>query len=373
MKKFNKIFSLCLVIVTFICSFVTIGVFANEDSLEIFVEDYTVNAESNVIVLPTAYVYDAEDVGLTAIATVSKNGKDYPVTNGTFIADELGDYSVTYSAVNSNGDSEQKTITLTVIDELAPIVKTYAKTLKLKVNTPCSLPNFETRDFFEVEQKAYIVKDGNREVLEEEIIFADIFSATIEIVFTEKRENGLSTTVTYDLSVVNPGTIYGFNDLGETGAPYWVRAQAGQYTDPEKYQVPTLTMNEDANFVHDIDGKSFKVEIQGKEGMSNSNSWPRIDTSDISLPNLSEYEYLVAWIYNDSPDYKNITVHIQLNGSNSYDANVVCKRGEWTKLKISIKQLTSETGSSLVKKIAFWVSGFEDGSIIYYVDDLYLE
>ena len=228
-------------------------------------------------------------------------------------------------------------------------------------------------DVKKINIEMYYENINSDDVLEEEIIFADIFSATIEIVFTEKRENGLSTTVTYDLSVVNPGTIYGFNDLGETGAPYWVRAQAGQYTDPEKYQVPTLTMNEDANFVHDIDGKSFKVEIQGKEGMSNSNSWPRIDTSDISLPNLSEYEYLVAWIYNDSPDYKNITVHIQLNGSNSYDANVVCKRGEWTKLKISIKQLTSETGSSLVKKIAFWVSGFEDGSIVYYVDDLYLE
>ena len=373
MKKFIKRFSLCLLAITFVCSCATFGVFANEDSLDIFVEDYTVNAESNVIVLPTAYVYDTEDVGLTATASVERNGKNYPVTNGAFIADELGDYIVTYTAVNSRGDSEQKNITLTVIDELAPIVKTYSNTLKLKVNKPASLPKFEAYDFYEVEQKAYVVKGDERKLLEEEIIFADIFSATIEIVFTEKRENGLSTTITYDLSVVNPGTLYGFNNLGETGAPYWVRAQAGQYTDPEKYQVPTLTMNENENFVHDIDGKSFKVEIQGKAGMSNSNSWPRIDTSDISLPNLSEYEYLVAWIYNDSPDYKNITVHIQLNGSNSYDANVVCKRGEWTKLKISIKQLTSETGSSLVKKIAFWVSGFENGSIVYYVDDLYLE
>ena len=373
MKKFIKRFSLCLLALISVCSFASVGAFANEDSLEIFIEDCTVNAESKVIPLPTANVYDTEDVGLTATATVSKNGKDYPVVNGAFIADELGDYTVTYTAVNSRGDSEQKTVVVTVTDTIAPVVKTYEKTLKLKVNKTCSLPNFEISDFFEIEQTAYIVKDGEKTPLEEQFTFSDIFSATIEVVFTEKRDNGLSTTITYDLSVVNPGTVYGFNNLGETGAPYWVRAQAGQYTDPEKYQVPVLTMNEDTNFVHDIDGRSFKVEIQGKQGMSNSNSWPRIDTADISLPNLAEYEYLVAWIYNDSPDYKTITVHMQLNGSNAYDQRVECKRGEWTKLKISIKALTSETGGSLVKKIAFWVSGFEQGTIRYYVDDMYLE
>lgn len=373
MKKFIKRLSLFLLAVISVCSFVTVGAFANEDSLEIFVEDCTVNAQSNLITLPTAYVYDTEDVGLIATATVSKNGKEYLVNNGTFIADELGDYNVTYTVVNSRGESEQKNITLTVIDELAPIVKTYAKTLKLKVNNSSSLPKIETSDFFEIEQTAFIIQDGERTPLGEQLNFNDVFSAIIEVVFTEKRENGLSTTITYDLSVVNPGTIYGFNDLGETGAFYWTRAQAGQLTDPEKYQVPTLTMNEDVNFVHDIDGKSFKVEIQGKEGMSNHNSWPKIDTSDISLPNLSEYEYLVVWVYNDSPDHENIKVHIQLNGSNSYDASVECKRGKWTKLKISIKSLTSETGSSLVKKIGFWVSGFEHGTIRYYVDDMYLE
>jgi len=373
MKKFIKGISLCLLALVCVCSFASVGAFANEDSLEIFVDNCTINAESKVITLPEAYVYDTEDVGLTATATVSRAGKEYPVVNGTFIADGLGDYTVTYTAVNSRGDSEQKTVTLTVKDELAPVVKPYAKTLKLKVNRACSLPKIEASDFFEIEQTAYLVRNSERTPLSEQFTFSDTFSATIEVVFTEKRENGLSTTVSYDLSVVNPGTVYGFNNLGETGAPYWVRAQAGQYTNPEKYQVPELTMNEDASFVHDIDGRSFKVEIQGKEGMSNSNSWPRIDTADISLPNLAEYEYLVAWIYNDSPDYKNITVHIQLNGSNAYDKSVVCKRGEWTKLQISIKALTSETGSSLVKKIAFWVSGFEQGTIRYYVDDMYLE
>ena len=373
MKRNLKYFVSCCLLTAFICSTFTFGAVADRDNIEIFVNSVTVNAKSKIIELPEAIVYDTEDIGITAVASVQKDGKNYSVANGKFVADGVGDYEVTYKAINSRGETAEKTVTVTVEDSTAPIVSAYAEKINLTVNEEYSLPEIIVSDFCELDRTVYIVNGEEREVVTDKLYFDTVQNVVIEVVYTEKRENGLSTTVTFDAMVVNQGAIYGFNDFGETGATYWSCAQSAQNKDPEIYQVPKITQNEDLKYVHDADGKSFKVEIKGKEGMSNSNSWPRIDTADISLPNLLKYEYLVAWIYNDSPDYDVISVKGQLNMSNAYTTSVNCKKGEWTKLKMPLSGLKSEKGNSLVKNIQFWVSGFEKGSIIYYVDDMYLE
>lgn len=373
MKRNLKYFVSCCLLTAFICSTFTFGAVADRENIEIFVNSTTINAKSKVIELPEAIVYDTEDIGITAIATVQKEGKIYSVVNGKFVADGIGDYEVTYKAINSRGETAEKTITVTVEDSTAPIVNAYSEKINLTVNEEYSLPEIIVSDFYDLEREVYIVDGDERHLVTDKIYFETVKNAVIEVVYTEKRENGLSTTVTFDAMVVNQGAIYGFDDFGATGATYWSCAQAGQNKDPEIYQVPTITQNEDLKYVHDADGKSFKVEIKGKKGMSNSNSWPRIDTADITLPNLLKYEYLVVWIYNDSPDYNTITINGQLNMSNAYTTKVNCKKGEWTKLRMPLASLKSEKGSSLVKNIQFWVSGFETGTIIYYVDDMYLE
>lgn len=341
---------------------------------EIIAEDAVINASSREIVLPQSYVYDSVDVGLTATAAVTKDGKQYPVTGGRFTADETGVYRVTYTAINSAGRTGETTVNLTVEDTLAPLVRTNGDSFTCYLNRPTSLPRVYVEDFFDTQITANLVRNGVKTPVSDTFTLTERGVCTLEITATENRPEGLSTTVSMTLNVVNQGAIYGFDDLSAKDGVWWGVAQAGNGTsDPEKYQVPVISENTDPAYVHDADGKSFKLEIEGRAGMSNSNSWPAIYTSELNLYGAKTSDYLVAWVYNDSADYDTVRINLQLNGSNALTASVNARRGEWTQIRFALDSFNGKTGTSAITSLKFFISGFESGKVTYYVDDLYFE
>lgn len=369
-----------------VCAFIAAAVillyvpsFTNASSVRefakpvIYAEDASLNASDKVIKLPSAYVYDEIDVGLIPDISVSRNGKDYAVFDGRFTADEEGEYSVKYSVVNSSDVYAEKTVKLNITDKSAPVINAYSDTLVFSQNETCKLP-VTVKDFYPVDIKAHLVVGEQKTLLEETFVFEKgLKNAKIEVTATEKRENGLSSTRVFNLSVVNKGFIYGFDDIGKTGAIYWNKAQAGQDNDPEKYQVPDVSQNTNETYVHDTDGKSFKVTIHGKPGMNRHNSWPRIDSYGLNTYNAKNYDYIVAWIYNDSPDYETLGIYMLLDMTSSNWVNVQAKRGEWTKIRVPLDEYNGKKGNKTIDNVQFFVNGFETGTIIYYVDDLYFE
>lgn len=344
---------------------------ANDSSITIFVEDAVVSAESKNIKLPLAYIHDKNDVGLSPVITVNKNGKEYPVFDNKFVADELGDYTVTYSAINSLGETKKKDITLTVQDSSKPLVSYYSDEITCYIGEIYKLPKLFVTDFHDTEIIATTKNENNQTVvLTDNFSYQQAGTYTITFTVTEKRANALSTEYNLTVNVIRKGRIYGFNDF--YNGIYWTRAQAGLQTDEELYQVPKIEENTDQNYVHDIDGKSFKVSIKGKSGMNKENSWPRIDTSALSFPNLSEFTHLVVWVYNASPDFENLVINAQFNMSNAYNTTVTAVRGEWTEIRMPLEGLKSASGQSLISNVQFWVSGFEEGTVTYYLDDMYL-
>lgn len=373
MKKAVCAFIAAAITVCQIPSLKSASVLSNEKAPVIYAEDVTLNVTDRVIKLPEVYVYDETDVGLTPEISVTRNDSEYAVYGGRFIADEEGEYSVTYSVTNSSGASAEKTVTLDIVDDKEPIIEAYSDTFVFLQNETSKLP-VSIKDFYPVDVKAYIVDGEQKTLLEDTFVFEKALkNAKVEVTATEKRENGLSTTRVFDVSVVNKGFIYGFDDIGMTGAIYWSKAQAGQDTDPEKYQVPAVEQNTDETYVHDTDGKSFKVTIKGKPGMNRHNSWPRIDSSGLNTYNAKNYDYIVAWIYNDSPDYEVLSIYMLLDMSNSTAVNVQAKRGEWTKISLPLDNYNGKTGNKTINNVQFFVNGFETGTIVYYVDDLYFE
>ena len=341
---------------------------------DIIVENTEVDATSNVIAIPECYVYDSVDVGLTATASVKKGDKDYPVVNGRFTADETGVYQVTYKAVNSAGIVGEKMVELTVTDTLAPRIKTNGNTFTCYLNKSVALPKIYVEDFYDTIVTANIVKDGTKTPVADTFFISERGICELEITATEDRPGGLSSTVNLTLNVVNKGAIYGFDDFTSTDGIWWGAVQTGNGTsDPEKYQVPVISENTDDNYVHDADGKSFKVEIEGRAGMSNSNSWPAIYTAELNMYAAKNNDYLVAWVYNDSEDYDTVKINLQLNNSNSYTVAVNAKRGEWTQIRFALDDFNGKTGDSSITSVKFWISGFVEGKVTYYIDDLYFE
>lgn len=341
---------------------------------DIIADDTEINASSKEIVLPESYVYDSIDVGLTATAQVTKDGKNYSVAGGRFTADETGVYQVTYTAVNSAGRTGKKTVNLTVKDTLAPIVRTNGSAFTCYLNKSTSLPKIYVEDFYDTQITAHLVKGEVKIPVADNFTLTERGIFTLEITATENRPEGLSTTVGITVNVVNKGAIYGFNDYSSKDGIWWGVAQAGNGTsDPAKYQVPVISENTDPAYVHDADGKSFKLEINGKPGMSNSNSWPAIYTSELNMYGAKKSAYLVAWVYNASADYDTLRINLQLNGSNTHTASVNANRGEWTQIRFALDNFNGTSGTSAITSVKFFISGFESGKATYYVDDLYFE
>lgn len=378
-KKLASNIALCLVSASMFCVPFSQGRVVAEiqdhsvDTPVLLVEDSEINVYSKQVSLPNCYVYDSEDVGLSPIVTVEKDGKSYSVLEDMFTADVLGTYNVTYAAVNSRGNDVQKTVQLTLTDTNAPIIKTYGNTLTCFLGKQTKLPPMEIYDFQEVEISATIEQNGSiHEVGIDGFTLTERGEAILRIVVREKKEGGLSTEVNYRLNVINQGAVYGFNDIDESNGIWWGTAQAGNGTsDPDIYQVPIISQNTDEKYVHDGDGKSFKIEIEGKEGMSNSNSWPAVYTSELNFYQAKASDYLVAWVYNAGESA--LRINMQINGSNNYNAVAVAQVGEWTKLSFPLDDFNGKTASNNITSIKFWISGFVEGKAIYYLDDLYFE
>lgn len=59
--------------------------------------------------------------------------------------------------------------------------------------------------------------------------------------------------------------------------------------------------------------------------------------------------------------------------SNSTSVKINAKRGEWTKIRIGLDEYNGKKGNKTLGNVQFFVNGFENGTVVYYVDDLYFE
>ncbi len=378
-KKLVSNVALCLVGVSMLCVPFSAGSVVAETGTQtqeapvLLVENSEINVISKQVDVPSCYVYDSVDVGLSPVITVEKDEKNYAVVDGVFTADALGAYDVTYTAINSRGNVAEKTVQITLTDTNAPVVKTYGNSLTCFIGEKTQIPTMEIYDFEEVEVSATLEQNGSaQEVGADGFTLTERGEATLRVAVTEKKEDGLTTEVSYTLNVINQGAVYGFNDIGESGEIWWGKAQAGNGTsDPNVHQVPVVSQNTDETYVHDGDGESFKIEIEGKEGMSNSNSWPAVYTSELNFYQAKTSDYLTAWVYNAGENA--LRVNMQINGSNNYNAVAVAQVGEWTKISFALDDFNGKTGNNSITSIKFWVPGFAEGKAIYYLDDLYFE
>jgi hypothetical protein len=325
-----------------------------------------IEATSKEIELPTFRVVDRVDVNLSYTVTVHKASQEFAVKNNRVRIDELGEYTVRYTAVNSRGEKTEKNLTVEVVDNTAPIVSFVTDTVYYKAGVTYSLPGITAADFYDTEVTAAL-RDGagNTQAMTDAFTLDD---GDYRLVYTvkERRDGGLQTVFEIAVLPVARYAVYGFDDFGERNSLDWLCIQSDLNTfDPLAYQVPSIEQNTESSYVRDDDGRSFKITVNGKTGCDKNNSWPAISTSGLKLPALFEHSYLVFWVYN-ATEADGLTVCAMTDFSNIKVTKAVAAYGQWTQVKIPLGYFKNSWNFRI------YIDGFETGVVQFYLDDMYL-
>lgn len=342
------------------------------DSEPIFVgleDNYDIQAKGNFIKIPTAFVYDEIDIGLTYSVNANFDGQNVDIVNGFLTIEKLGVYTLLYSAINSRGIRIEKTVTLNVYDDIAPIVSSDYNFLSVFAGKQYKVPCVYVSDFYKTEQKIYLI-DGNGEFLVDNYFTITENCLKLKYVVTEISDNALFTVYELPFFFVTERQVYGFDDYGTKDGITWGCYQSDlSSNDPTIYQIPIIEQNTDSSFVFDQDGKSFKITIEGKEGCNDNNSWPALVTHELKLGFIDRYETLSFMVYNAGSTAIPLNVQLNFVLTESFTADANC----WTKITVDLSGVKTKYGSTTLESIKIFTDGFDSGNVVYYLDSLILE
>ena len=312
---------------------------------------------------------------LPNVATDS-NDKDYPVTYSVITADgegiainqydfaatELGGYIVTCTVILSNGQTETRTITVTVQDTVAPAIEvSRAKTGY--VGEEYTLPAVTTSDVsgaITPEVKLYFVNgDEKTEVAVADGKFTPDSVGTYEMVVTAKDGSNNVATETVEITVLLervPETI----DANEV-------VDFDEEEDLDNFLILT-----------EVESKEWMEEFQGETGvvkLTFNRDWPRFSFKPSQLMQAySKYDYLVIRAYVASGE--NQLNYISLSEGEVYDKIDYLQYDQWVDYKFDINAFLSNwTDGDLnttIAKVQMNSTTYEvDGYL--YIADIFVE
>ena len=346
--------------------------YVSADESAVFIglnERYTVQAAADTVTIPYARVFDEIDIDLSYTVSAQYCGVPAPVSGDKLTLEGLGEYELTYTAVNGRGVKTEKKAILEVQDNLPPLLSYDCKFLEARSGEICMIPSIGIEDYYPTEQEVYLVGTGG-EILLENRFTMDENCLKLKYIVTEISDNALSSVYELPLKVLGSRDIYAFDDIGEEGGVSWNGYQSDLSSfDPTIYQVPSVSQNTDKTYDYDGDGKSMKVTVNGKQGCNAQNSWPAVVTWDIDLGFIDRYETLSFMVFNASEN--DMTIMLQMNFS--VNATFSAEHGEWTKIIAPLSVIRTKYGASTLTSIKIFINGFESGSVVYYLDKMTLE
>ena len=241
--------------------------------------------------------YDAEDGKITDI--------EY---EGEVKTDEVGDYKITYTVTDNNGQVTKKTITIKVILNQLPVINAYDKTIYLN------------SDFDPLEGvSAYDTEDGT--ITDITIVKNDVKTDTLgkyEVIYTvtdsygQKVSKTIIITVSEKVLIEKEGWFHieeiSFKDdtLKISGFEI-IKGVSNSKDDDIKYELIIKDQNTDEKIIYDLNRWLQDVPFVANDGTSNdySGSW---FIGNIDLSNLKDGDY---------------TMYIKASGEDYYSEDVV--------------------------------------------------
>lgn len=328
---------------------VACGKDVNTDTVvgHINVPSATIQAELGTYVSPK---YDVvNDYGLilagynVSLATVKdSSGTSLQVTNNSVLVETAGLYDFTYTAKSDR--VKDVTIKIDFADRTAPTINFDASSLPsffIKGNV-YRIPSYTLSGDFVTEKcwtkVFHIADDTDKTETELDLIDGDSFAAThtsgkYRILIHVEDAVGNYNEYPYERDVDGPANFV------EHKVAYFDEAfgarQASVY-EPNKYSGGFVAKGTAGAQVHENENGSYKVSFDGTTETQYNEGLVYIHTP--AVIDLTEYESLEMWVYNDT-EQDNIIV-----GSNWWN-DTTCKKGQWTKVTWSTRDWGGANGN----------------------------
>lgn len=328
---------------------VACGKDVNTDTVvgHINVPSATIQAELGTYVSPK---YDVvNDYGLilagynVSLATVKdSSGASLQVTNNSVIVETAGLYDFTYTAKSDR--VKDVTIKIDFADRTAPTINFDASSLPsffIKGNV-YRIPSYTLSGDFVTEKcwtkVFHIADDADKTETELDLIDGDSFAAAhasgkYRILIHVEDAAGNYNEYPYERNVDGPANFV------EHKVAYFDEAfgarQASVY-EPNKYSGAFVAKGTDGAQVRENENGSYKVSFDGTTETQYNEGLVYIHTP--AVIDLTEYESLEMWVYNDT-EQDNVII-----GSNWWN-DTSCKKGEWTKVTWSTRDWGGANGN----------------------------
>ena len=226
------------------------------------------------------------------------DGTTAVMIGGTFVANQLGNYTVTLTASDDSVADVEKTITVkdTTAPVLAPMNAANVPTVAL-IGSTVTVPTFQATDAGNLAGSPVVkvFDPEEKEVTVENSIFKPTMAGNYTIVATQSDESGnegsYKTTVNVYNATFDPQTVgYFSSDYG--------MAQGNAWSGHEAYIAESFVADVTAQGEDSIpavpDGTKSATKITGATG-GRFTYYLNTEQTD-----FSDYDYLGMWIYNDS-------------------------------------------------------------------------
>ncbi|MDE6401144.1 MAG: hypothetical protein K2L54_00860, partial [Clostridiales bacterium] len=307
----------------------------------------TIQAELGTYVSPQ---YDVvNDYGLilagytVSLASVTDNGGEtLKITNNSVLVETAGLYTFTYTAKSDR--VKDATVTIDFADRTAPTINFDSGSLPsffIKGNT-YSIPSYTLSGDY-IANKCWtkvfhIADDAEKTETAVNLIDGDKFavdksSGKYRILIHVEDAVGNFNEYPYERAVDGPQNFVE-NKVAYFDEEFGTR-QAKVY-ESDKYTGEFVARGTAGAQVYDNEAGSFKISFDGKSETVDREGLVYIHTP--AVIDLSEYEALEMWVYNET-DQDNIIL-----GSKWWN-DTPCKKGEWTKVTWSTRNWGGENGN----------------------------
>lgn len=361
--------------------------------------DYSqpVNLSSKYAALPKVTAKDNVDANPNLMMTgTDPDGKQVRYTNdGRFLVEKFGQYTFRYTCFDGAGNqTEPVTVTLTLQDEIAPIIdlRSYTpgadgvqdKVSGLTFNT-VKLPSVLVHDYYDYNLKVSVGKASDPvETYTEVDCYELAYRPTsegnylIRYTATEVGGNGRVSTATIPMTVQSLTQISSFEDVDWVGK--W---NVGGATNGAK---PTFELTKEKD-TYTEGGAGMKVTVKGAKGQALSTSVYTKDNQGNKLEtpitfasgwsiyspfyacgtgDISGYEYVMIDVYNANKSEVIVDVWVKTWKKAFKQVPFVIPAGEWKTLYFPISKIDDPTN---MESILMTFEGHEEGEWIYYIDN----
>lgn len=331
---------------------------------------------SRIVNIPEHTVLDETDSGIrTTVSIKDKFGKNVEIINGNSFYvndDQIGDFTVTFDAVNSAGlQADTVTVTLTIEQPEAPVLSFIGGVGDMVgfKNSKISLPRVSVSSFYNYDITVKAEKNGvdySQDINFREYGFVpeEAGNYTVKYEVVEQSDRKWSVAEEFDVEVKNVGVIIPFTLNSDTST--YVSASGGIKPEAD----PSLAIVSNDNFAeHGFATTCMAATYVGVVGSTPSGSWPGIDISmgKIGLTDISRYESVsVDLMFGSSGSMMIGMILVDVNGTR-YEANYTfSERYETRTLSVDVEAASSVIDVTNVQTVTLYTYGFESGTKVMY-------